>query len=961
MGNNSRRAFETQLNQEENAFTNDVLSGYSKARYPERIDWVGKQIATSGSYTVGINSNNTVSLESGNFGDAIKKPYLDGLKELTGNTSYGNALPRNYPLGNLVIEFADLVSALEEAPEEQPEDVVDNDLEPGEVLGRLIVREIKRSATDKQARLAQSLHTETSTPRELVEQLCSFPELADLTQELIPKGDEANQLVRRLGAVKLSTELWDHQHEALYKWLQNDGNGYANMATATGKTVLGLAAIAYVLRDPENAALSNGALHPQDEVKLKGKFENELPQPGQGRTSNVLIVTTDTLLGAQWGRLFQEHCETPPEYTRLIEDSIKFPWGKIDIRAADAIDDVDPSDYRLAIFDEVHNYTSGKGWGKPLREFINSGCPVLALTGSVNDDLLQTFRSVDREFPEVKEYDHDEALNNGIIPDFEWSLDFVPIDRNESSTLSLLEETAELADRFTANGGCELQLNEETLTDIDSEVETIPDELYSSFDSARKLATALRRAGDEDAPLTEELDTLDTFASGLSNRQTHWWNLQAQIEFVEGIVAEAMEDNRPSLVLTRSYAEAQQVWKKLHSSDQVEPDSMIALSQGESGESHDETLASFDNKKTQQKVLIAPGDRIGTGVDIKTLEVGVNLARPGTGLSTTLIQRLGRLLRKSSAKNTVSFHHILGIPPQESLLPTDGPMFIDNTSGFFAQVKEPKTNSVMKLPSVTVDDKVVDSIIALEAAGANMPDDKSDRFKQAYLDAIREKPAAATEPVVQTTWYDQLVNDDPAEPTDTEQVDLESTSGFESKQVKDPVEHETKEIQDDTEQEPRSEKMTQQQEPGENITLDGVLLALIDTMISREDASYANKQEYLTAALESYLKPLIGGGDGSAITKRSSTREISVECDPILDALIEESIKTSHSETTHDQFVSAALLEQLGVDGDDEPVAIPQYERYEFVINQLVADSDTEFNSNAEIIETAVIESLETH
>jgi len=54
-------------------------------------------------------------------------------------------------------------------------------------------------------------------------------------------------------------------------------------------------------------------------------------------------------------------------------------------------------------------------------------------------------------------------------------------------------------------------------------------------------------------------------------------------------------------------------------------------------------------------------------------------------------------------------------------------------------------------------------------------------------------------------------------------------------------------------------------------------------------------------------------------------------------------------------------LEQLGVDGDDEPVSIPQYERYEFVIDQLVADPDTEFNSDTEIIETAVIKFLETY
>lgn len=60
---------------------------------------------------------------------------------------------------------------------------------------------------------------------------------------------------------QMMTPLWDHQREALLQWAEHDKRGYVDMATATGKTVLGLGAL----------ALKCGELHPDTaRLSLRG-------------------------------------------------------------------------------------------------------------------------------------------------------------------------------------------------------------------------------------------------------------------------------------------------------------------------------------------------------------------------------------------------------------------------------------------------------------------------------------------------------------------------------------------------------------------------------------------------------------------------------------------------------------------------------------------------------------------
>lgn len=736
MANNPDDPFEKQLNQGRQALKKDVLKGLSRTEYPARIDWIARYIAREGSYTLIPSTKETISLSGKRFGDAIRQPYLSGVRKLTGASV---TLDDDYPLGRLLVQYARLTLGLERVDRQ--------DVDPGEVLGRLVTRELQRQSSDADTQVAMNLRSDIHSPRELVEQIASYPELADQLEQVLPTRAAPKELVDRLGSVSIATRLWDHQLDALAEWIAADGNGYVNMATATGKTVLGLAAVGY--------CSDSGSLHPADQNALGEQFAERFgrstpPAIGQNRASDVLIVTTDELLGVQWARLFREHCNTPPEYTRIVDQTISLPWGDVDIRSANSLNGVDPRDYRLAIFDEVHNYSSRGGWGDHLGRFIDSSCPVLALTGSVEEEIEQQFQRAERPFPQVYRYTHEDALEDGVIPDFEWTLLYAGIDEGRSSTLSKLQKTETLFDDHVDWNGDGVTIREDS-PEYASLPTQVQQELAESPKSATGLGRALKTAGSKETAPTE---TLETLATGLSSRRTFWWNLRTDLEDIAEFAAEEMTAGRPVLILTRSYREADRFYKEVRS--RTSAGKVQKLGSDESAAEQDDRITTFDEWETDVKALIGPGDRIGTGNDIQSVEVGVNIARPGSGMSASLVQRLGRLLRQAGEKDRVEFYHVLGVPPADAIIPSDGEQFVRNVTEFFVQAGQPdaEATSMAKPPSVLVRDDAREGIIELERYGQRalaQPNAECDQYEKAYRDAIA---AADGDAVLDTVeWY----------------------------------------------------------------------------------------------------------------------------------------------------------------------------------------------------------------
>lgn len=98
----------------------------------------------------------------------------------------------------------------------------------------------------------------TDSVSDLTARLFSDPRVDAYAQALVSQLPQSTapreELIDKLDEARMTTPLWDHQREALERWHTNTQRGYVDMATATGKTVLGLAAL----------ALRYGALHPQD-------------------------------------------------------------------------------------------------------------------------------------------------------------------------------------------------------------------------------------------------------------------------------------------------------------------------------------------------------------------------------------------------------------------------------------------------------------------------------------------------------------------------------------------------------------------------------------------------------------------------------------------------------------------------------------------------------------------------
>lgn len=708
---------------DERALRSDLLSNVASRNYPARLDWLASYVERNGDYVLNPQQHNETVLMPMRVSQVIEKPYLEGLRTLVGRTGSVGTLADTVDVGNVVSAYTSLVNGLEN---------VDTKIPPGEVLGRLLVRDLQRDSGDVH-RAAEGFTPDAATPRELLQQLATSPEAATAVDNLVADVGDPTSLPDRLGQIQLATRMWDHQRHALASWLEADGEGYVDMATATGKTVLGLAAVGY--------CTDSGSLHPEDSDWLVDQLDGDPPDVANTRADDLLIVTTDDLLGAQWSRLFEQHCHTPPEYTDVVDGSISLPWGDIEIRAANALSGLDPTDYRLVIFDEVHNYSRSSGWGDQLRQFAESSCPVLALTGS--DTQALSSLTEETAFQEVFEYSHSEALRDGVIPEFNWTLSFVPIDEAESSTLDSLQETADVFETS-------VEVKPGTLSIAPEIREQLPDTtaeaLADSFETPRAMARGLRDAGTDGRAPTAELETL---ASGLAGRRTHWWNLRPALEAVKTRVMEAMEAERPTLVLTQSYGEAELIAEQLAD---VDVDRVDRLERNTDAETQAERVEAFDAAEVDRKVLIGPGKRIGTGIDVQTIEVGINLARPGTGVNASLVQRLGRLLRQTDGTESVEFYHVLGLPPVEATIPVDGEEFVEDVTEFFSQVELPTTDGMTKPPSVSVAPAARERVTELERTGARWHPETTelDKLSDAYIQQIEQ---SGSDPAVTSDWY----------------------------------------------------------------------------------------------------------------------------------------------------------------------------------------------------------------
>lgn len=523
-------------------------------------------------------------------------------------------------------------------------------------------------------------------------------------------------LLALLDEPQMMTPLWDHQREALANWVDADHRGYVDMATATGKTVLGLGAIALQFGEP----------HPDDQELTSPRAV----QRGTG-SNDVLIVAHSDLILEQWRREFDRHLNIPQERTTGSDD-INLEWGTVHFRTPQALVNEERVDYDLVLLDEAHHYATGSEWGSLLDAFDGD---VLAMSGSVDDAGADSDRIKDRLAnsigPEVKRYSITEAKADGVIPSFDWEVHYAPYDADEAE----LAKTA----RRAKEGFSEFR---ERLESGELTVET--DRRLRTYEDVRRFSHTT-----EGSALKQEDEAFRDLVTRLFSRRAKRWNLSPLLDSVLELVVEHSTTENV-VVLADSNAQVEELDSRLQG---VLPDTTAIhrVSNAQSRTEQREAIDEFDEPESSG-VLLGTGDLLGEGVDMQHADVAVNMATGG--VNPELVQRIGRVLRNpASTPKHAMFYNVVGVPPsvEASVSREDGMRLIEQAAGFCAL-----GGRFDKLPGFAaaeaVDDETLESLLRAGTAfvdeldGEGVYDWDQDTVEEldlrALLSAVREHHGA---------------------------------------------------------------------------------------------------------------------------------------------------------------------------------------------------------------------------
>lgn len=433
----------------------------------------------------------------------------------------------------------------------------------------------------------------------------------------------------------LMVTLWKNQRDGLNRWLENDQKGILEMATATGKTVAGIAAIAYLCGDlPE---------HPDQEPATND--------------AKILVVAHSNAILKQWEREIQEKLGLPmPERTDAdLPDKLHFATGKVEFYTAQSLlprYDRDLEDeYDLVIYDEVHHYSNVKGFGKAITRPNYKAA--IGLSATIGDEDGPKRRQLEQVLaPVVYTYGLQEALADSIIPEFEWTVHPTALDPRERSEWR--KTTDSITNTFRA-----IKASPETRRALER--------LSVPFTEMRDLGDFIQAF--QAAGIERNGNVPDSWQRLQAAIQSRNWirhrsrpKLDDAIRLAEDYLIDS--DQQVKLVIfSMDIASANRIAEKLRKiSDNVFlAHSKLASSSKKNTKLVQRNIDGF--AKAQNGVLVSPR-LLDEGIDVPDAEVGINVA--GTKTQLQLVQRMGRILRKHGDKKP-HFHHYISVPDEEYL------------------------------------------------------------------------------------------------------------------------------------------------------------------------------------------------------------------------------------------------------------------------------------------------------
>ncbi|UOY10010.1 DEAD/DEAH box helicase [Methanonatronarchaeum sp. AMET6-2] len=417
------------------------------------------------------------------------------------------------------------------------------------------------------------------------------------------------------------TELWRHQKEALENWRENGCLGYVDMATATGKTVLGISTIAAIY----------GRLNIKDEHL---EIESSEGKP------RILIVAHSKLVLEQWRREFDKHLGIPPDITGIGKekaiDRISLDWGEICFITSNKLKNLKGKNdsYDLVILDEVHRYPRKLNYFSDRIE--NDEISIMGLSGSIDvneRDKKRIRSSLEKNLERIKTYTLTEAKRDGIIPEFDWKV--VYTDYGKDST-RIIETTKKIKNLY-------------------------PD--FMDSDNNPGLLTFDEIRNHSQSKDGVELKSDDKLFSDLSDllftRKTLIWNQAPSLSRIEEVLSQHIDEEK-ILVLVRTQDEVKTLRNRLESDGIIEKEKIYTILDISQPEKERDLLNEFDSQEGPG-VLIGTGNKLGVGVDLQNIEIIVNMAN-GRFANKTLIQRMGRMLRNPQGKKEPIFYHLVPAP-----------------------------------------------------------------------------------------------------------------------------------------------------------------------------------------------------------------------------------------------------------------------------------------------------------
>lgn len=669
----------------------------TKEQWPSQIDRAALDIH----YDIAIGQSDDLNDIGGtidriNFPEATGEYYIDGLNSLAGEDSNVAEALRNFDerqIGSLVFQLNTFRHKLDEVGQELD---IDRALEA--FLEKNTASAIDQSSRrDRNAGAGIRRLRDTDSVSDLVMRLFSSADVSSFAGELmqvLPKSSaKSKELLHQIDAPYMTTPLWKHQRAALKEWIELEQMGYVDMATATGKTVLGLAAIAY----------RYGELHPVEyEHGIEGGTHTKSENP------NVLIVAGSEVLLNQWRDEFDKHLDIPKSRTEPIEGrngpKIELDWGDVEFRTAqDLSDEQDFSRYDLTILDEAHRYTqgstSGGRWGDLFQDLTTQSSAVLAMSGSVDggwEGDKSARDALENHLDRCLKFSVAKARDQGVIADFSWEIQYARATDMDQEKLA--DQTNITTAHYDAESGI---LSSDKLGVSDQK---LPED-FVSYQGIRSFVQS--NTGNN---LRENSPDFDTFASAILARRPIQWNAAPTLDTILTLIDRHAPEQK-TVVLVQAYDKATTVRDALLE-DGYAREQVIALEGG--SDKRYEKIQQFN--ELDGGVIIGPGNLLGMGVDMPDAEIAINISRGRVNAS--LVQRIGRVLRNPEESKEAHFYHLVPVPTKQEAID-----FVEDGARLIRQAAEFRAlgETFKEAPSFTThNDEIADQVVTLEQRGVKL-------------------------------------------------------------------------------------------------------------------------------------------------------------------------------------------------------------------------------------------------